>query len=223
MAGFNDVFTQSTQERSHFVIDFLLDLEIQRVDMLVGVGASCYTVLQLAALYDLPIKFNSIALISPWSLSSPRSQDEQEIAKKLQKFWDRPFYRSPVKVILPKYKIGRGKTTEEKVAMAYLLNNLDLGELVGVSLAITANNIPRTVIFGEQDPEVNKEQHYELLQTLNIPERNVFSFKGKLDAPRLPGALVFPNGGYDLHLQQSSVISLYLLNLIQLFHPQIQI
>ncbi|XP_005103898.1 uncharacterized protein LOC101846152 [Aplysia californica] len=223
LQGYDDVFSHSSTERAIFVHDFLIDLGIQRVDLLIGVGASCYTIMRMCAGFDSTEYYRSIALISPWPLTRPRFEKDLEASKKLQLLWDRPFFRLPMRMFLSGYRVGEASTPRDKVTTAYLLNNLDLGEAAGSALATSATNVPRTVIYGGMDPEVSEDLYNDLLDKLEIPQRNVAAFRGKLDAPLLPGALKFPDGGYDLHLQHPGIISVYLLNLIKLFHPHIRI
>ncbi|CAL1547115.1 unnamed protein product [Lymnaea stagnalis] len=223
MPGFDDIFSHSTSERSQFVHNFLADLGIERVDIIIALGAACYPAMRLCAGGDTNDFYRSMALISPWPLKRSRYEAHVDLSKKIQFLWDRPFLRPPAKLLLPVCKVGNVKNTRDKVTTAYLLNNLDLNEATGLALAAGIMNMPRFVMFGEQDHDVEKELYYDLVNKLEIPRANVSMFEGKLGSPLLPGALVFPEGGYDLLQKYSGIISICLLDLLKLFYPNIRI
>uniref|UniRef100_A0A0B6ZSU4 AB hydrolase-1 domain-containing protein n=1 Tax=Arion vulgaris TaxID=1028688 RepID=A0A0B6ZSU4_9EUPU len=222
MSGFDDVFSQSTIEKATFIQDFLVDLGIDRVDLLVGVGAACYPMMHLCVAETTSKFYRSMAVISPWPFQRPRYEPNQELTKRISDLWDRPFFRTPIKMMLPAYKVGEIEDSRDKITAAYLLNNLDLAEASMLALAVGSMNLPRVVVYGEMDHAVEKELYLDVLDRLSIPNNNVSVFKGRLDSPRLPGALVFPDEGYDLHRKQAGVVSAFLLELVQLFHPQIR-
>ncbi|KAH9518793.1 hypothetical protein Btru_006284 [Bulinus truncatus] len=223
LKGLDNVFCHSTMERALFIHDFINQLGIERVDMVVAVGAACYPALRLCAGGDSSEIYRSLALISPWPLSRLRYETDTELSRKIQYLWDRPLRRLQAKLLLSAYEFCKTQTVREKVTTAYLLNNLDLAEASGFALAAGILNIPRFVVFGELDHDVEKNVYYEFLDKLDIPHSNVSTFKGKLVSPLFPGALVFPEEGYDLHEKHSGYISMCLLNLLKLFHPQIQL
>ncbi|XP_059170680.1 uncharacterized protein LOC131952154 isoform X2 [Physella acuta] len=222
MRGFDDIFAHSTIERAMFIHNFLANIGIEKVDVVVAVGAACYPAMRLCVGEDSSSMYKSMALISPWPFKRPRYDTATDAARKIQFCWDRPLLRQPAKfLLLPKYKIG--KTTREKVTAAFLLNNLDLSEVSGFALAMSVANTPRLVFFGEQDQAVEKELYYDVVDKLDIPKSSITVFKGKLDYPLMPGVVVFPNESYDIHKKQSSIISMCVLEMVKLFHPGIRL
>ncbi|XP_055900203.1 uncharacterized protein LOC106051918 [Biomphalaria glabrata] len=223
MRGLDNVFCHSTIERALFVHNFLNELDIRRVDMVVAIGAACYPALRLCAGGDLTNFYRSMALISPWPLTRKRYEANIELARRIQYLWDNPLLRPPVRLLLPSYKDGKSQTIREKVTSAYLLNNLNLPEAAGFALAAGILNVPRFVMFGECDHEVEKNLYYDFVDKMEIPKANISTYKGKLDFPKLPGAMAFPEDNYDIHMEHPGVISISLLSLLKLFYPNIQL
>ncbi|GFO26811.1 hydrolase/acyltransferase-like protein [Plakobranchus ocellatus] len=221
MRGFDDVFSHSTLERAMFLQDFLDTLGIEKVDLMIGVGAGCYPTLRLCAGSESYDMYKSMALISPWPLKRPRYEANSDLIKSIQFMWDRPFFRLPAKLLLPAYKVGNVQTVREKLTSAYLLGNLDLAEASSLAFTAVTLNLPRLLLFGDLDPEVEPELYLDFAQQLEIPPENIRAFSGKLGVPVLPGALSFTDGGYNLHLEHPGIISAYLMNLVQLFRPHI--
>ncbi|KAK3792232.1 hypothetical protein RRG08_035987 [Elysia crispata] len=222
MRGFDDVFTHSTLERAMFLQDFLDTLGIEKVDLMIGVGAGCYPTLRLCAGVESSNMYRSMALISPWPLKRPRYEAHSDLLQSILYLWDRPFFRGPAKLLLPAYKVGSVRTVREKVTSAYLLGNLDLAEASSLAFTAVTLNLPRLLIFGGLDPEVEPELYLDYAHQLEIPPENIRAFKGKLEAPALPGALSFSDAGYNLHLEHPGIISAYLMHLVQLFRPHIR-
>ncbi|GFR86367.1 hydrolase/acyltransferase-like protein [Elysia marginata] len=223
MRSFDDIFSHSTLERAVFLQDFLDTLGIEKVDLMIGVGAGCYPTLRLCAGVDSNNMYKSMALISPWPLTRPRYETNTDLVQSIQYLWERPFFRGPARLLLPAYKVGGVRTVREKVTSAYLLGNLDLAEASSLAFTAVTMNLPRLLLFGDLDPEVEPELYLEYAQQLEIPPENIRAFNGKLEAPALPGALSFTDAGYDLHLKHPGIISAYLLHLVQLFRPHIRI
>lgn len=223
MRSFDDIFSHSTLERAIFLQDFLDTLGIEKVDLMIGVGAGCYATLRLCAGSESPDAFRSMALISPWPLTRPRYETSPDLIQGIQYLWDRPFFRGPARLLLPAYKAGGVHTVREKITSAFLLGNLDLAEASSLAFTAVTLNLPRLLLYGNLDPEVEPELYLDYANQLEIPPQNIRTFDGKLEAPSLPGALSFTNSGYNLHLEHPGIISAYLLHLVQLFRPHIRI
>jgi len=223
VASHDDIFTNSSAERALFVQDFLGNLGIERVDLIIGYGAASYTVLYLVSHLMDENFYRSFSLISPWLLTRPRYDPDSKLSNWLQSLWDRPMIRSPISLGMKAVSLGNAKTTQEKVNIAYVINNLDLEEAGGCAMALGATKIPRTVIFGGKDNETSKEEYLKLCEELAIPEQNIVAFQDKKKVtPLLPGGLVFPEGGYDLQSQHSVAITLYLQQIVSLYHPLVK-
>ena len=58
-----------------------------------------------------------------------RYDPDSKLSNWLQSLWDRPMIRSPISLGMKAVSLGNAKTTQEKVNIAYVINNLDLEEV----------------------------------------------------------------------------------------------
>jgi len=222
LGTYDDVFAQSTAERALFVKDFLDSIGIEKVDLLVGVGASSYTAMHLMT-GESANMFKSMALISPWPIDRPRYEGYSKVSYFLQSIYDRPPIRTPLMMALSTVRIAPYKSAKDKMMASFMMNNLNLGEASMAAQMICSLNMPRMVIYPGQDSEVERSSYTQLIKELDIPEKDVIEFQGKMNTSLLPGGVMFPEDGYDITKTRAQVISLYLSQLVRVFHPHIKI
>ncbi|XP_074660492.1 uncharacterized protein LOC141912954 [Tubulanus polymorphus] len=91
-----DVFGQTTEEKTQFVIDFLSAINMKRknsFDMIVGQGTASVIAMNLMLATPQEELFKSLTLISPLPISLPQHFGEQQKLMRLSSWWDTPKFR----------------------------------------------------------------------------------------------------------------------------------
>lgn len=220
---YNDVFTHSTDEKSEFVRDFLLNLGIEKVDLLIAHGAAGYTALRLTGGPDTTKMFKSSALISPWPLQPFSAMKRRNLLQLLYDMWDIPLYRPMAKPLSWFFPTAVKGGATERITTVYTLKNINFSEVGGMAVALSAANFPCAVFFAEDDNYVEPALIYQLADLLGIRNENITKFTGRLDKGQLdtfPSCMVFEKGGQQqLQQTQAGIIAPVLLNLLKSVRP----
>ncbi|XP_014772930.1 uncharacterized protein LOC106871135 [Octopus bimaculoides] len=160
--GHDDGFLHSTTENAEFIFDFLKELKIPKVDVLLGHGTGCYPVVRLCAGHDL---FKSAALISPAGhLPCPGVQPHLRY-KLFTEVWDVPYLRPFAKVFVYLWKLKdayREYTTESVIRGFFIINGIDFNSIGGYLVSMKSKEVPVGVLYCKDDKFTDTEilEHY---------------------------------------------------------------
>ncbi|KAK7098886.1 uncharacterized protein [Littorina saxatilis] len=220
--GYSDVFMHSTSEKAEFVRDFLANLGVEKVDLLIGQGCGCYPAMRLTAGIDTTNMFRSVAFLSPWPHRSFRAMRQKNLIPLLHDMWERPYYRTMAKAMSRLLSNTHNASTQERITLVYTLYHANFGEIGGLTVALDAQNVPRVMFFSEDDQFVESDASYELADLMGIGEDRTHRFTGQLEKgteEQFPSCFVFDKGGQHLEDTQPGVITAVLLKLLSKVRP----
>ncbi|KAL8614199.1 hypothetical protein ACOMHN_026416 [Nucella lapillus] len=220
--SYNDVFTHSTSEKAEFVRDFLLALDVNKVDLLIGHGCGCYPAMRLTAGKDTASMFKSTAFLSPWPHRHFKATSQRNLLPLLHDMWERPYYRTVARLLSRLLTHTAHTTALQRIAMVYTLYNLNFDEVGGFGIALDSQEFPLVMVFAEDDSLVDADLSHELADMMGITADHTLRFTGQLHRGQMeqfPSCLVFDKGGQQVHLKQSGVITAVLFNLLKSVRP----
>lgn len=170
-----DFFAYSVDERAEFLKDFLDELEITRVDMLVTNSCSVYPGLKLSLMQ--PDIYKSLVMINPAGICPSRMMQPDSVFRGIAWVWDRPFLRVFMKsfiFIVKPFTNKRRWKVKEIVTFSRFINGTLFDEVVDlVNQAKEYQNPSRFVILSDSDPLYEREAMEELVHELGIPESSL--------------------------------------------------
>ncbi|KAL5007160.1 hypothetical protein ScPMuIL_015966 [Solemya velum] len=155
----DDTFLHSTDERAQLVSDFLSELGIKRVDILLGLRTGCYPSVRLVT--GAPDVFRSLILLSPAGHKPYREIQPFELYITLSSLWDRPFFRPLLRVVLffLKYRkpAFRKHTIGQIVPAIHTVANVGFEEFGGFLVTVDQLKVPCCMVYSDTDCRVESE------------------------------------------------------------------
>lgn len=196
------VFQMSVRDKAEFVADFLKELKIEKVDMLVTNSCSVYTGVELCVLN--PSLFRSLVMINPTGLKPTKSMLPVWLHKRFTKVYDE---RYPLHGILKACVAGIKVFTKKRHWETYRIVTYSrtIAVLTFVDEKIRAEYMhqrltPRFVIFGEDSDFLDVKSTVEYLSILGIPESAITEVDNKNKIIKTGEPC---DGNYGIHIQST--------------------
>ncbi|XP_061178630.1 uncharacterized protein LOC133187285 [Saccostrea echinata] len=165
------IFRGATDERSDFVLRFLQELNIDKVDMLVGQGSGCYPALDLAASHTW---IKSLGLVCPGGHRVFRGISPYKRVQRMASMYDNKLLRFflLLRVMIDKYILRRLGT--KNVPLLHIIKstveaaNYQFENMETNVFALTSRQVPVTFVYSGQDSLVEADISEELAQKMNL-------------------------------------------------------
>ncbi|KAL3842560.1 hypothetical protein ACJMK2_020556 [Sinanodonta woodiana] len=164
------IFQHTLEERGQFLADFVANLGIPRIELLVGLRSGCHLALWLGCAGRKIIK--AVALISPSGHKEARTARLSFLIQNIRNLWDYPLYRIWLRgmaCIEKKNKGHKNLTVRDEISAFRCHGSIDYNEINAALLTLAGNNVPRCIIYGQADSDDGKNilEHYSSL--LSVP------------------------------------------------------
>ncbi|PVD33946.1 hypothetical protein C0Q70_05208 [Pomacea canaliculata] len=222
---YDDVFSHTTDEKAEFIIDFLSNLGVERVDLLIAHGAACYPAMQLAAGAKTSKIFKSAAFLSPWPHQPFYAARTQKLLKLLGEMWERPFYRPLSRALSKLIPCASQCKSLQRMTLVNTLKVVDFSEVGGFAIAMDVKKYPFVMFFAEDDSYIQSKFSYELADLMGIQDNNIYHFTGQLQKGQVqnfPACFVFDKGGQNVHQMYSGIITAVILELLNAVYPKLR-
>ncbi|XP_062573916.1 uncharacterized protein LOC134235787 [Saccostrea cucullata] len=165
------IFRGATDERSDFVLRFLQELSIDKVDMLVAQGSGCYPALDLAASHTW---IKSLGLVCPGGHRVFRGISPYKGVQRVARMYDNKLLRFflLLRVMIDKYIFRRIGT--RNVPLLHIIKstveaaNYQFENMETNIFALSSRGIPVTFVYSGQDSVVETDISEELAQKMNL-------------------------------------------------------
>ncbi|KAK3600341.1 hypothetical protein CHS0354_020008 [Potamilus streckersoni] len=164
------IFQHTLEERGQFLADFIANLGIPRIDLLVGLRSGCHLAIWLSCAGRAI--FKAIALISPSGHKQTRATGLSFLIKNIRNLWDYPLYRillRGVAYIQKKKKGHNSLTVRDEISAFRCSGSVDYNEINAALLTLAGNNVPRCIIYGKAEPDDGKNLLEDYSCLLSVP------------------------------------------------------
>lgn len=165
------LFRGATDEKSDFVLHFLKELNIDRVDLMVGLGSGCYPALDLAASHTW---IKSLALVCPRGHRVFRGITPYKQFERMARMYDNRMYRLLLILRLMVIKYIQRKWNMRHAPILHLMKyvvevaNYQFENMETNIFAIASRQLPVTFVYSGQDNAMETEISEELASLLNL-------------------------------------------------------
>eukprot|EP00105_Crassostrea_gigas_P021274 XP_011440352.2 PREDICTED: uncharacterized protein LOC105337361 [Crassostrea gigas] len=165
------LFRGATDEKSDFILNFLKELNIDRVDLMVGLGSGCYPALDLAASQTW---IKSLALVCPRGHRVFRGITPYEQFERMARMYDNRMYRLLLILRLVIIKYIQRKWNMRHVPILHLMKyivevaNYQFENMETNVFAVASRQLPVTYVYSGQDNAMETEISEELARLLNL-------------------------------------------------------
>lgn len=165
------IFQFSVEEKAQFIKDFLEELEIPKVDMLVTNGCSVYTGLNLC-LHN-PDQFKSLSLINPTGIRPTKSMMPNYFTVSVVHVWEEQMHVRLLlmpyvwigKLFTPNRHLGNKElVTFSRSAFRISYKNVQMG-----AREYRARGLPTFVVYSDTCPDLDIQATEDLLTLAGIP------------------------------------------------------
>ncbi|XP_041366493.1 uncharacterized protein LOC121381304 [Gigantopelta aegis] len=230
----DEIFMHTNDEKSQFVCDFLENIGIKRVDMIIGIGSGCFPLLRLCTSVVTKDIFKSAVFISPWPVTEDfRLIQPISIHRAVVWLWEHPVYRPLVFLIVHMRKMLFSGFSEfivkDFVCTSYTICGIDFAEVAGLAVGLSHMEIPKLVLFGENDEFIPSPLVEDLVKMLGIPRNKMIECdeKGNLnnsynEREECPNSVVFLHGSKDLFHDYETLTITLLWKFLKNIRPDIK-
>ncbi|XP_046364882.2 uncharacterized protein LOC124141047 [Haliotis rufescens] len=228
ISPYNDVFTHSTDEKAEFVRDFLHNMGVESVDLVIGHGAACNPLLRLATTKETAHLFKSAVLISPWPHRPFRGINPYSLHQRITALWDRPALRFMCRLLARRAakSLGlQGHSINSVIRTSQTVTNMGFDEIAGILIAADMLMLPCAVFYSGDDKFIEEDVYKEFLHLMGISadREMLVGEDGKICVPAsvegFPKTLRFESGGQDLHTRYPGLINAVSWSLLQHVRP----
>lgn len=167
----DSLFRGATDEKSDFVLHFLKELDIDKVDLLVGLGSGCYPAIDMAASHNW---IKSLALICPRGHKVFRGITPYKQFESMAKMYDSRVYRLVLILRLMVIKYIQRKWNMRRVPVLHLMKyvveaaNYQFDNMETNVFAIACRQLPVTFVYSGQDNAIETDISEELARLLKL-------------------------------------------------------
>ncbi|XP_071182164.1 uncharacterized protein [Mytilus edulis] len=172
-------FSGKTDERVTFIHDFLQTIGIERIDMLIGQGSGCNTVISYTANLLNKHAVRSIALLSPIGHKPGKALKEYPAVLEFDMLWNKStLFKYPLRASLEisafhKFPVLRTYRQSDRLKVMLHFAGFQYEWLNSDSFGIGSSSIPRLMTYNLNNKLVDKDLMEEYTDLLGIPETNV--------------------------------------------------
>ena len=186
-------FTHSTEERTEFLIKFLSDLDILRVDLAVGHGSGVGPLTMLMASVNI---FRSALFLCPMpGLQFPESFGKMKHVHTMLKLYDRPIFKLPLSLIM-KEICRRNHISASVYNAEYIIRTIfeyGYDYIAGQATSTSYKKTPLTYVMASEDRQHKPEESYKYAQIFGI-QRNRFTVYDEENSPNIELLETKPRG-----------------------------
>ncbi|XP_052798514.1 uncharacterized protein LOC128230355 [Mya arenaria] len=165
------VFEQSVLERSIFIRDFLNEIKVDRVDLLVANSCSVYSAIHFTT-YNKGL-VSSLALLNPTGLDYTKDMRPVRMNKYLATFWgDRMILQE---LIVPFISLFKQLSSRKRdwsaftvVTYAKVVSSLSFQDVSQDAKNFRLRKLPTLIVHGEDSTAFNKASSLEYLEELDL-------------------------------------------------------
>ncbi|XP_046573829.1 uncharacterized protein LOC124281858 [Haliotis rubra] len=229
IAPYNDVFTHSTDEKAEFIRDFLNNLGVESVDLVIGHGSACNPLLRLATTKETAHLFKAAVLISPWPHRQFQGINPYSLHQRISSLWDRPALRFMCRLLARRAakSLGlQGHSINDVIRTSQTVANIGFDEIAGLLIAADMLMLPCAVFYSAGDKFIEEHIYREFIQLMGIGDDRemLVGEDGKICAGAtvegFPKTLRFESGGQDLHTRYPGLINAMSWSLLQHVRPE---
>lgn len=194
------IFTMSVEEKMDFVKDFLSELQIDRVDMLVTSGCSVYTGVRLCMFHPDLVK--SLVMVNPTGVQPIRSMKPVRLHEKFSKMYDDRFVLqgvfSSLVSLVKLFTKKRDWDTCNVVTYSRTIGALSFSDEKASAGYFKSRTVPRLALYGGDTDFLDVKSTEEYLACMGIPESAItlVDQQGSVVQQGVP-----ENGNYGIHIQ----------------------
>lgn len=174
--GHEDGFLHSTDEYAEFIGDFLAEMKIPKVDLMLGQGTGCIPLLRICAKTDL---CQSAVLICPTGHIPYKGIQPYKMYEQFVMLWETPFLRPYLKVVayLLKHLKGLGKHTTDKVITSFkVIRGMDFDSIGSYLFNLKVKQFPVGVLYCKKDALIEAKISQSFCQLLGLEEEQMTSY-----------------------------------------------
>lgn len=180
MSKYDDTtFSGKTDERVTFIHDFLKTIGIERIDMLIGQGSGCNTVISYTANLLNKHAVRSIALISPIGHKPSKALKAYPAVLEFEQLWNQStLFKFPLRLSLEissfhKFPVLRTYRQRDRLKVMLHFAGFQYEWLNSDSFGIGSSSIPRLMTYNLNNKLVDEDLMEEYTELLGIPTTNI--------------------------------------------------
>lgn len=220
--GHEDGFLHSTDECAEFIGDFLEELNIPKVDLILGHGTGCGPLLRVCSKTEL---CQSAVLICPTGHIPYKGIKHYKMYEHFVMLWERPFLRPYLKVVayLLKHLKGLEKhTTDEVVTSFKVITGMDFNNIASYLFDLKVKQFPVGVLYCKKDALIEDKISQSFCQLLGLEDEQMTSYDKNGQITK-KATLNSKSGGIILEEKPNNVCQEFYLPLINMIEKLINL